>query len=200
MSTTQLEIGPPTPVQICQLAEEFLPVLELYRDEQYQSDFHPFRMLEIGTASGGTLYHWLQNAKPGVRVVTVDLAVPDYASSEHLYADWTPDGVTVEQIRGDSHDPHTIEVCRMLGPYQWLFIDGCHRYQDARQDWDDYMPLVEPGGIVLLHDIALFRDYGDGTSAGVWQLWRELQNAGYWTREFRADPALQAYGIGAVRV
>lgn len=187
-------VGPPTPVTICQLASEFEPVLDLYRAER------PRRVLEIGTASGGTLYHWLQNAEPDTRIVTVDLPLPDYESSEHLYGDWTPDGVDLVPLRGNSHDPQTIATCRLLGPYQWLFIDGSHRYPDARQDWDDYMPLIEPGGLVLLHDISLKRTYDDGTEAGVWKLWREIQLESYWTREIRADVRLTEYGIGVVRV
>ena len=88
----------------------------------------------------------------------------------------------------------------MLGPFDWLFIDGCHVYEEAKQDWEDYGPLVNRGGLVLFHDIALVRRYEDGREAGVERLWRELQAEGCWTREFRAAPGLDAYGIGAVRV
>lgn len=191
MSALALAKGP---VTVCQLEAELDAVLDLYRK------LGPLRVLEIGTASGGTLYHWLRNSVPGTRVVTVDLPNPDYPSQEHRYREWLPDGVTVEQIRGDSHDPAIVEACRMLGPFEWLFIDGCHVYEDARADWLNYRPLVSRGGVVLFHDIALKRRYEDGREAGVHKLWRELQAEGWWTREFRADPRLEAYGIGAVKV
>lgn len=190
------------PVQICQVQVELDAMLDLYRSEA------PKRVLEIGTAEGGTLYHWLQNSDAGTRIVTVDLENPDYAANDHLYPEWTPDGVTVTQIRGDSHDPDVIDACRMLGPYQWLFIDAAHQYDDARQDFDNYAPMVSPGGLVLMHDIYLRRTYDDGTEAGAWRVWREVQASGVWTRELSADflygyspdKKLVGYGIGVMRV
>ena len=187
-------LGPDAPVEVCQLEAEFGRVLELYRATK------PERVLEIGTASGGTLYHWLREAADAAVVVTVDLAEPHYPSSEHLYDEWTPLGVTTVQIRGSSHDPETVEACRVHGPYGWLFVDGAHTYEDAKMDWDDYTPLCSSGAYVFLHDIALRRNYGDGTEAGVWRLWRELQAGGYWTAELRAQPFVNAYGIGCLRL
>ncbi len=183
-------LGPPAPVEVCQLEAEFARVLELYRVKK------PSRVLEIGTASGGTLFHWLQDATAGATVVTVDLAEPHYESSEHLYEDWTPAGVTCVQVRGSSHDPETLEACRALGPFEWLFIDGAHTYEDAKMDWDDYRALCVSGAQVLFHDIGLHRVYEDGTEAGVWRLWRELQALGFWTVELRAQPLVNVYGIG----
>lgn len=185
-------MGPWAPVEICQIQEEFGRVLALYTIKK------PARVLEIGTASGGTLYHWLQNAAPDATVVTVDLVEPHYESSEHLYPEWTPDGVTCIQVRGSSHDPEVLEQCRAHAPYEWLFIDGAHTYQDAKMDWNDYKPLCDHGAYVFLHDIALLRRYQDGTTAGVHQLWREIQAEGYWTCEIRAKPLVHAYSIGVV--
>ena len=182
------------PVKVCQLERELDLVLEIYRS------IRPARVLELGTAEGGTLYHWLQNAEPWTHVVTVDLPDPRYEPSEHLYDSWLPDGVAVTQIRGDTHDPVTRQACKEHGPFDWLFIDAAHTYEDARQDWDDYAPLMRPGGMVLLHDISLVRTYDDGSEAGVWRLWREIQASGYLTRELRADMNVPAYGIGVVRV
>jgi predicted O-methyltransferase YrrM len=187
-------LGPPAPVEVCQLEAEFGGVLALYRDAR------PSHVLEIGTASGGTLFHWLATAPAGATVVTVDLAEPHYESSEHLYDGWTPDGVVCVQVRGSSHDPETLEACRKHAPYEWLFIDGAHTYEDARMDWDDYGALCAPGAFVFFHDIALRRRYEDGSEAGVWRLWRELQAEGFWTAELRARPFVDAYGIGVLRL
>jgi predicted O-methyltransferase YrrM len=77
--------GPPTPVPIFQWEQEFNELLDLYRK------LKPKRVLEIGTYHGGTLYHWLTNARKGAKVATVD----SYAAgvdNRHLYNDWVPDG------------------------------------------------------------------------------------------------------------
>jgi len=34
-----------------------------------------------------------------------------------------------------------------------LFIDGDHRYEGVRKDFEMYSPLVRKGGIVAFHDI-----------------------------------------------
>jgi len=38
------------------------------------------------------------------------------------------------------------------GPVDFVFIDGDHRYQALRGDWECWSPLVAPGGIVAIHD------------------------------------------------
>ena len=58
--------GPPAPVAVFQWEAEFVPLLDLYRERA------PRAVLEIGTYLGGTFYHWLQNARPGATVVSVD--------------------------------------------------------------------------------------------------------------------------------
>ena len=39
-----------------------------------------------------------------------------------------------------------------------LHIDANERYLDVKRDWDNYTPLVNPGGIILLHDIHYTND------------------------------------------
>ncbi len=182
------------PVQICQVHEEFEPLMEIYRTVK------PRRVLELGTASGGTLYHWLKDAQPGTLVVTVDLHVSDYeAPSQELIDEWSPEGVRCAFVKGNTHRDDTIKYVDQYGPYDWLFIDAAHDYDAVRMDWEMYMPMVIPTGFVVLHDIALVRAYDDGSPpAGVWRLWREIQMSGYWTREFRT--AVDEYGIGVVRI
>jgi predicted O-methyltransferase YrrM len=46
-----------------------------------------------------------------------------------------------------------IESVRRLGAYDWLFIDAGHYLDEVTADWDNYGPMVVPGGVVLFHDI-----------------------------------------------
>ncbi len=192
-----ITIGPPTPVNINQLAEEFDEALELYREVK------PQRVLEVGTAAGGSLYHWIKNATTDAVIVSVDIDMSQI--SYEIVDEWArgefglPDVMTL-LVQGDTRTPWTQAEIEEKAPYDWLFIDGCHEYEYARNDWEAFRPMCNPGAYVLFHDIALQREYGDGRTAGVHRLWRELQAEGFWTRELRADPTLTSYGIGVLRL
>jgi predicted O-methyltransferase YrrM len=55
----------------------------------------------------------------------------------------------VEVIKGD----YTEAVKTWTKPIQILHIDGDHSYEGCKRDFDNWSPLVEDGGIILMHDI-----------------------------------------------
>lgn len=177
----------PTPVPIFQREWEFAQILTLYTQRQ------PHKVLEVGTLHGGTLYHWLRLAVPGTHVVSVDSYMAG-VDNRHLYADWTPDGVALHALAGDSRDPCIIDQVRALGPFDWVFIDADHYEAGVQADWDTYGPLCAPGGVVALHDIC--------PSPHSWlqvdRLWRRIQAQGYITQELVCAYGLDWSGIGVV--
>ncbi len=64
----------------------------------------------------------------------------------------------IELVDGaDSQSPETLaHVGAMLGgrPVDFLFLDGDHRYEAVRRDFELYAPLVRPGGLVAFHDVS----------------------------------------------
>jgi len=180
--------GPPAPVAVFQWQEEFDQLLDLYRARQ------PQHVLEIGTYHGGTLYHWLRNALKGATIVSVDSykAGPD---NRTLYPDWTPAGVRLVTIQGDSHDTKTITKVKAHAPYDWVWIDAGHRYNEVRKDWEAYGHMVSEGGLVCFHDILpASRQHPD---IEVSRLWQELKDAGYTTQEI-IGTSIEWGGIGIV--
>jgi predicted O-methyltransferase YrrM len=121
------------------------------------------RVLEIGTWHGGTLWHWM---RPGTTVVVID----DEMRMAHLWQEWA-DEVDAELwlLYGLSQSPEAVDKAAELGPYDFIFIDGDHRYEAVQADWDNYSPLVAEGGVVVLHDILPRPGYG------VSELWAELR-------------------------
>lgn len=52
-------------------------------------------------------------------------------------------------------------------PFDYLFIDGSHIYEDVKKDFEDWYPKLAKGGIISLHDSTMFRGgqrYWEGPS------------------------------------
>ena len=171
------------------------------------------RILEIGTANGGSLFLIAQSAAPDARLISVDLHKGEFGGGYPawkipLYKAFTQRGQQLDLIRGDSHAPATVErVSQLLAgeKLDFLFIDGDHTYDGVRQDFESYSPLVRPGGLVGFHDIA--PPAAGGSQEGgptllvgeVPQFWNEIRDR-YPSTEL-IDPSGNGYfGIGLIRV
>ncbi|MGB5295671.1 MAG: class I SAM-dependent methyltransferase, partial [Thermoanaerobaculia bacterium] len=95
-------------------------------------------------------------------------------------------------IRGDSHRGDVLQELQSLltgRPIDFLYIDGDHRYEGVRTDFEMYSPLVRPGGVIAFHDIAT-RDSGYGTG----RLWAELRDL-YRSEEWVASSSTKGNGL-----
>ncbi|WP_235933808.1 class I SAM-dependent methyltransferase [Agromyces humi] len=57
------------------------------------------------------------------------------------------------------------------GSVDLLHLDGRHRYEDVRHDFESWLPKLSSRGVVLFHDIAERRE-----DFGVWRYWEELSD------------------------
>ena len=161
----------------------------------------PSVLLEIGTAGGGSLVLLCSAAPANATLITVDL--PRRLGGYHwtkvpLYRSFARQHQKLHLVRGDSHADATFaEVCQHLRnrPVDFLLIDGDHRYEGARCDFQLYSPLVRPGGVIAFHDIRPhFRP-----DIKVDLLWHELLSL-YRHEELIADANSNGYGIGLLYV
>ena len=129
-------------------------------------EMRPGRILEIGTASGGTLFLFTRIAVPDALLISLDLpsgpgggGYP--ASKIPLYQAFALPEQRLELIRDDSHDPavHS-RIVGLVGEQglDFLFIDGDHSYDGVKRDYEMYGPLVKPGGLIAFHDIEFCPD------------------------------------------
>lgn len=152
------------PVKTYQNDWEFEQALDVFRR------LKPTRILEIGSAYGGSLYHWIKNAPKGALIVSLDLGdanMVDYP----LWRDWARDaGVDLKLVTGDSGKQEMLDEVRAISPvYDWIFIDGAHDATSVRRDWLWYGALTAPAGIVLLDDIKHHPE------TGVHIVWAEIK-------------------------
>ena len=128
------------------------------------SGLKPRSILEVGAMFGGTLQHWVPIAE---HVVVVDDEMRNASEWERWADDWN---TQLDLLQGMSQDPALVEQARALGPYDFIFIDADHRYESVKADWENYSPMIAPGGVFAFHDT---QHIGD-PSYGVEQLWGEI--------------------------
>lgn len=153
-------------------------------------------ILEIGSFCGGTLWYWSQLSGP-VTVVSIDQPVherwpePRQAQIEARtkWHSWFKGDNQLIEIQGDSHDPYSVSEAAHWGPYDLAFIDGDHSYEGVHADFDNYAPMVRPGGIIAFHDVCRYEP-------GVMKLADELHERNMTVRFY--DPRTDGSGILAV--
>ena len=168
------------------------------------SGIRPRTALEIGTARGGTLFLFCRFADPDALIISVDLPEGEFGGGYRkwrhgIYERFASSGQTILLIRADSHSPATLDQVKgALGErsLDFLFIDGDHSYEGAKRDFEMYLPLVRPGGLVALHDIV---PHPATTGCEVDRFWREIRDR-FCSREIVEDPHQGTKGIGLVWV
>jgi predicted O-methyltransferase YrrM len=163
----------------------------------------PKRVLEIGTARGGTLYLWTQAAADDAIIISVDLPGGEFggaypACRKPFYRSFARANQKLHLLRCDSHEKETVEKVRELFGHElidFIFIDGDHSYDGVKADFRSYGPLVRPGGIIGLHDI-MYRP--ELPEIQVHRFWNEIRDR-YDTREITGpDGSVPPVGVGLI--
>lgn len=104
-------------------------------------------VIELGTRTGVSTIAWLYGLQGRGRLTSIDIdEQPAIGDHDH----WT-------FIQGDDLDPW---VLNRLDPAEIVFIDTSHFYDHTLAELDAYLPLVKPGGRIVLHDTQLRRPHG----------------------------------------
>src|SRR5579864_4329433 len=163
----------------------------------------PRVVLEIGTDRGGTLFLWTRVAAPDALLLSLDVQkmvgrLGRFSPFALVRQSFERDEQRIELIdQADSHEPGTVEQVRTIlagRSVDFLFVDGDHRYESVRRDFDLYEPLVRPGGMVAFHDIS---PHTTADTEGTAAFWGELKQR-YATEE-RIQDGIAGYGIGVYR-
>lgn len=186
------------PVKLLQQPFEFSLLLEEY------FQLKPRNIIEIGTYCGGTLWYWLKHiTAPGI-VIAIDkfdqfmFDFDKNINNINMWESWIPNKINFHFINGDSNESEilnsTKNIIKLYSPnnernIDFLFIDGDHRYEWVKKDFNTYGKLVRPGGIIAIHDIHFLE-------TGVLRLWEEITLAGYKTKVL--SDFKHCYGIGSL--
>ncbi len=150
----------------------------------FASKIEPKVVVEIGTALGGTLWALSQVAAEDATFVSIDIPAGspiDTQNGKDAYQGRNRERIkhllkptqSLVLIDLDSQLSVTEEVlARALDgkKIDLLFIDGDHRYEGVKHDYETYSKYVREGGIIAFHDIRAHHD----KRAGVDRLWKEI--------------------------
>lgn len=167
---------------------------ELHEFIKLMQDNKVTRYLEIGLAHGIGFHEVVTSLPKDGTYVGVDLPV-DHASGPLIIGqvcrDLTKRGYQPVTIWGNSRSTSVINLVRSLGPYDMVFIDGDHRPEGVKHDWEVY---GEMGRIVAFHDI--HSDFVP--SFGVGKLWKSIKGD-YENREITGEAGTQTgMGVGVL--
>jgi predicted O-methyltransferase YrrM len=148
-------------------------------------------ILEIGVKYGESTRAFvlgLEENDPGGHVWSVDI---DLSCSGIFNHEWNPFWTFIganseDKVSVLSHIPDGTR-------FDVLFIDGDHSFEGCYADLVNYVPLVKPGGLVLVHDIRP----NDGYSfPGVRTAFEKFEKNTRWVSEVR----LNSNGLGVLYV
>jgi predicted O-methyltransferase YrrM len=178
-----------------QVDEEILDLLGELRQRGAE------RVVEIGTARGGTLFLLMRSLSKTACLVSVDLPSGPFGGGyPHwkalLFQSLARQGQRLRLLRGDSHSVETCErvSAALDGPADFILIDGDHSYEGAKHDFELYRHLLAEHGFLAFHDIVPGPTDKVG---GVPRLWQELK-AQYEHREIVKNWGQRGYGIGVL--
>jgi len=183
------------PAQVKEEIAELLRVLAKHK---------PKFILEIGTAGGGTLFLFVRISSPDATIISIDLpggrfggGYPEWRKT--LYELFATHRQKIHLIRGDSHALATLNMVEKIlkgRELDFVFIDGDHKYDGVKRDFEMYRRLVGKGGIIAFHDIVPGPPENVG---GVPKFWNEIKHS-FKHIEHVEKWKQGGYGIGLIYV
>lgn len=135
-------------------------------------------VVEIGSAYGGSSLLMLVHLQHGARLFSIDPFVVDSMASFNA----TEEGcrAAVGRALRDLGAPERLEQWALLPTYSYkaiqtwdvpidaIFIDGDHTYSAVKQDYQEWLPKVRQGGIIMFHDSCREAGATEGAYANGW--------------------------------
>ena len=178
---------------------------EIYEFCKLITPIRPKVILEIGTASGGTLFLLSKCSSPDALIISIDLPEGRFGGGypskfKPIYKSFASRNQKLYLLRKDSHKSSSVrKIKKILNKklIDVLFIDGDHTYDGVKKDFEMYSPLVNKNGIIAFHDIVVVPPEKE-LNVDVHIFWNEIkENFDY--KEIVEDWDQKYGGIGIIR-
>ena len=71
---------------------------------------------------------------------------------QQIYTQFGLDASDLSIIQGFSNDNDIIKLARNNGPYDIIYVDGCHDYEVVVSDLENYKSMIVLGGYMIIDD------------------------------------------------
>jgi len=129
------------------------------------------RIVEVGTCDGNTTVNIAANSPDDAVITTIELP-HDWDGKYKMHVSAEDVNVTdrdkiggrflrspyrnkIKQIFADSA---ALDWSKLGGPFDAIFIDGCHSYSYVKSDTDNALANLAPHGLIVLHDYGYMAD------------------------------------------
>ena len=156
----------------------------------------PRVFVELGTHYGGSFFAACQILKTQDNQQKVAIAIDSWKGDKHSrqYDETVYDGFM--EILNKKYSEFAIAIREQFDQalkyfsdesIDLLHIDGCHTYEEVRNDFDLWKKKVTKDGVILIHDTTERKE-----DFGVWKLWEEISN------EYVSFNFLHSHGLGVI--
>lgn len=102
----------------------------------------------------------------------------DYeALIQQIYGTFQLDANDLNIIQGFSNDPEIINIAHDEGPYDFVYVDGCHDYEVVVSDLQKYGDMLKVGGYLIVDDSSNHLKIPDGLIRMDWRGLLDVSNA-----------------------
>lgn len=133
-----------------QIYDEFAPLILSLLESGEKIE----KYLEVGVAAGGTTFILNHYFNLKTIVLVDDNKHPKAKLRKEVLKD-----ISVKEMIGQSEEQRILDAATDMGPFDFIFIDGDHRFEAVDRDTGNYVPMIRKNGFVALHDSAL-KDWG----------------------------------------
>ena len=143
--------------------------------------------LEIGFNSG-ILNTILNKSFKFEQIVAIDTFTSEISSTD-LLANLKRKNLVL--VCGSSNKKENLQTIKKFQPYDLIFVDGSHEYNDVKKDLNNYCKMLSDDGILVVHDIHSLEFPGVNKA---WSEFKRQNNFSY--KEFVNKKYFYVCGVG----
>ena len=143
--------------------------------------------LEIGFNSG-ILNTILNKFFKFEQIVVIDTFTSEISSTD-LLANLKRKNLVL--VCGSSNKKENLQTIKKFQPYDLIFVDGSHEYNDVKKDLNNYCKMLSDDGILMAHDIHSLEFPGINKA---WNEFKRQNNFSY--KEFVNKKYFYVCGVG----